>query len=132
MAEGFSTAAANSVLDAQVTAYPWFKLHVGAPGANGTANPGYRDDPEEPVVLCGVRSLEGVERGRRVDERGRHGGLHALVAVVRLDGRHLRRLGDDHGERGDDRRHVHDPVRKPRPDRPRRVLSTPTPSLGRR
>jgi hypothetical protein len=38
MAEGFSTAAANSVLDAQVTAYPWFKLHVGAPGANGTSN----------------------------------------------------------------------------------------------
>ncbi|MFD8075811.1 hypothetical protein ACFV3E_24540 [Streptomyces sp. NPDC059718] len=38
MAEGFSTAAANSVLDAQVVAYPWFKLHVGAPGAAGTAN----------------------------------------------------------------------------------------------
>ncbi|WP_372352631.1 hypothetical protein [Streptomyces sp. KL116D] len=39
MAEGFSTAAANAVLDAQVTAYPWFKLHVGAPGSAGTANP---------------------------------------------------------------------------------------------
>ncbi|MDX2702151.1 hypothetical protein PV350_04730 [Streptomyces sp. PA03-6a] len=39
MAEGFSTAAANSALDAQVTAYPWLKLHVGAPGAAGTANP---------------------------------------------------------------------------------------------
>ncbi|MEV0526045.1 hypothetical protein AB0I66_21650 [Streptomyces sp. NPDC050439] len=38
MAEGFSTAAANAVLDAQVIAYPWFKLHTGAPGANGTAN----------------------------------------------------------------------------------------------
>ena len=38
MAEGFSTAAANAALDAQVTAYPWLKLHVGPPGANGTAN----------------------------------------------------------------------------------------------
>lgn len=38
MAEGFSTAAANTHLDNQVTAYPWFKLHTGAPGANGTAN----------------------------------------------------------------------------------------------
>lgn len=38
MAEGFSTAAANTHLDNQITAYPWVKLHVGAPGANGTAN----------------------------------------------------------------------------------------------
>lgn len=38
MAEGFSLAAANTHLDNQVTAYPYFKLHVGAPGPNGTAN----------------------------------------------------------------------------------------------
>lgn len=38
MAEGFSTAAANTHLDNQVTAYPWVKLHVGAPGAAGTSN----------------------------------------------------------------------------------------------
>jgi hypothetical protein len=39
MAEGFSAAAANSALDALGTAYPWIKLHVGAPGAAGTSNP---------------------------------------------------------------------------------------------
>jgi hypothetical protein len=38
MAEGFSTAAANTALDNQGTAYPWVKLHVGAPGASGTSN----------------------------------------------------------------------------------------------
>lgn len=38
MAEGFSAASAATHLDSQVTAYPWFKMHVGAPGANGTAN----------------------------------------------------------------------------------------------
>ena len=38
MAEGFSTAAANTALDALVAAYPWVKFHVGAPGAAGTAN----------------------------------------------------------------------------------------------
>lgn len=38
MAEGFSTAAANTHLDNQGTTYSWIKLHVGAPGANGTAN----------------------------------------------------------------------------------------------
>ncbi|MGW1532329.1 phage tail fiber protein [Streptomyces aureus] len=38
MAEGFSTAAANAVLDTQGSTYPWIKLHVGAPGAAGTAN----------------------------------------------------------------------------------------------
>lgn len=39
MAEGFSTAAANSALDTLVATYRWVKLHVGAPGAAGTANP---------------------------------------------------------------------------------------------
>ncbi|GAA2673840.1 hypothetical protein GCM10010400_39960 [Streptomyces aculeolatus] len=39
MAVGFSTAAANTHLDAQGTAYPWIKLHVGDPGAAGTSNP---------------------------------------------------------------------------------------------
>ncbi len=38
MAEGISTAAANSALDALVAAYPWVKLYVGAPGAAGTSN----------------------------------------------------------------------------------------------
>lgn len=38
MAEGFSTAAANTALDSLITAYPWLKLYVGAPGAAGTAN----------------------------------------------------------------------------------------------
>jgi hypothetical protein len=38
MAEGFSTAAANAVLNTQGSTYSWIKLHVGAPGANGTSN----------------------------------------------------------------------------------------------
>lgn len=38
MAEGFSTAAANSALDTLLAAYPWVKLHTGAPGASGTSN----------------------------------------------------------------------------------------------
>ncbi|MFH9073445.1 phage tail fiber protein [Streptomyces alboflavus] len=38
MAVGFSTAAANTHLDNQGTAYPWVQLHVGDPGAAGTAN----------------------------------------------------------------------------------------------
>lgn len=39
MSVGFSTAAANTHLDNQGTAYPWIKLHIGDPGAAGTANP---------------------------------------------------------------------------------------------
>lgn len=39
MAEGWGPAAANSALDAALAAYPWMKLHIGAPGAAGTANP---------------------------------------------------------------------------------------------
>lgn len=38
MATGFSTAAANTHLDNQGTAYPWIKLHTGDPGSAGTSN----------------------------------------------------------------------------------------------
>lgn len=38
MTVGFSTAAANTHLDNQGTAYPWVKLHTGDPGAAGTSN----------------------------------------------------------------------------------------------
>jgi len=36
MAESFSAAAANAILDAHIAAYPWIQLHTGAPGAAGT------------------------------------------------------------------------------------------------
>jgi hypothetical protein len=38
MAEGFGSAGANTALDALVAAYPWIKLHTGAPGSAATAN----------------------------------------------------------------------------------------------
>jgi hypothetical protein len=38
MAEGWGPTAANSALDTLVAAYPWVKLHVGAPGSAGTSN----------------------------------------------------------------------------------------------
>lgn len=38
MAEGFGSAGGNTALDALVAAYPWIKLHVGAPGSAATAN----------------------------------------------------------------------------------------------
>lgn len=38
MAEGFGSPGANTALDALLAAYPWIKLHVGAPGAAGTSN----------------------------------------------------------------------------------------------
>jgi hypothetical protein len=38
MAEGFGAAGANTALDALLAAYPWIKLHTGAPGSAGTAN----------------------------------------------------------------------------------------------
>lgn len=38
MAEGLALAQANAVLNALLAAYPWLKLHTGAPGAAGTAN----------------------------------------------------------------------------------------------
>lgn len=38
MAEGWGSTAANSTLDTVCAAYPWVKLHNGAPGSAGTAN----------------------------------------------------------------------------------------------
>ncbi len=38
MAEGLTVAGANAQLDALVALYPWFKLHIGVPGASGTTN----------------------------------------------------------------------------------------------
>lgn len=38
MAEGWGPAGAGTALDAAAAAYPWVKMHIGAPGANGTAN----------------------------------------------------------------------------------------------
>lgn len=38
MAEGYLPAGADTALDALVAAYPWLKLHTGAPGAAGTTN----------------------------------------------------------------------------------------------
>lgn len=39
MAEGLSPTAAGEMLTTFKTNYTWVKLHVGAPGAAGTANP---------------------------------------------------------------------------------------------
>lgn len=39
MAEGWGSTAANHLLDTEAAIYTWVKLHVGAPGAAGTANP---------------------------------------------------------------------------------------------
>jgi hypothetical protein len=39
MADGWLPAGAGTALDALVAAYPWAKLHVGAPGTAGTSNP---------------------------------------------------------------------------------------------
>lgn len=49
MALGFSTAAANTHLDNQVTAYPWIKLHVGDPGGAGTANAATETTRKQPT-----------------------------------------------------------------------------------
>lgn len=38
MADGLGPAGANTALDAIVAAYPWIKLHTGAPGSAATAN----------------------------------------------------------------------------------------------
>lgn len=38
MAEGWGSTAANSALDTLVAAYPWIKMHTGAPGSAGTTN----------------------------------------------------------------------------------------------
>jgi hypothetical protein len=47
MAEGLLPAGANTALDALLAAYPWVKLHVGAPGAAGTANPAVETDRKQ-------------------------------------------------------------------------------------
>lgn len=39
MATGWGSAGAGTALDATRAAYTWIKLHVGEPGAAGTANP---------------------------------------------------------------------------------------------
>jgi hypothetical protein len=39
MAEGWGPSGAGTALDALTAAYQWVKLHIGAPGASGTANP---------------------------------------------------------------------------------------------
>jgi len=39
MAEGWGSAAGNHALDTELAIYSWVKLHVGAPGAAGTASP---------------------------------------------------------------------------------------------
>jgi hypothetical protein len=38
MAEGLGPLGANAALDAVNAAFPWIKLHTGAPGAAGTSN----------------------------------------------------------------------------------------------
>lgn len=38
MTTGWAVGRANAVLDAELAAGPWIKLHVGQPGAAGTAN----------------------------------------------------------------------------------------------
>lgn len=38
MSEGWSAAEANAAIDTMLAAHTWVKLHVGAPGAAGTAN----------------------------------------------------------------------------------------------
>lgn len=44
MADGLTAAGANLALDALLAEYPWVKLHVGAPGADGTGNPAVETD----------------------------------------------------------------------------------------
>lgn len=39
MSTGFGSAGANVALDAVAAAFTWIKMHVGDPGAAGTANP---------------------------------------------------------------------------------------------
>lgn len=44
MALGLSAAAANTFLDTHAAAYPWIQLHIGDPGAAGTANAAVETD----------------------------------------------------------------------------------------
>jgi hypothetical protein len=38
MAEGWGPTAGNASITSATSTYPWYQLHVGAPGAAGTAN----------------------------------------------------------------------------------------------
>ena len=38
MAESWSSTSGNAALDTLLAAYPWIKLHTGAPGSAGTSN----------------------------------------------------------------------------------------------
>jgi hypothetical protein len=58
MAEGLSVAAANALLDSLLTTYPWAKLHVGAPGANGTANPAVETTRKQPTFGAATGALK--------------------------------------------------------------------------
>lgn len=58
MAEGLSVAAANTLLDALLTAYPWAKLHIGAPGPNGTANPAVETTRKQPTFGAAANALK--------------------------------------------------------------------------
>lgn len=49
MAVGFSTAEANSLLDTLASTYSWIKLHVGDPGASGTANAATETTRKQPT-----------------------------------------------------------------------------------
>lgn len=58
MAEGLSVAAANTLLDSLLTTYPWAKLHVGAPGANGTANAAVETTRKQPTFGSAANALK--------------------------------------------------------------------------
>lgn len=58
MAEGLSVAAANTLLDTLLTAYPWAKLHIGAPGPNGTANPAVETTRKQPTMAAAAGALK--------------------------------------------------------------------------
>lgn len=58
MAEGLSVAAANTLLDSLTLAYPWVKLHVGAPGSNGTSNAAVETTRKQPTFASAVNALK--------------------------------------------------------------------------
>jgi hypothetical protein len=49
---GPSAAAANTMLAALIAAYPWIKLHVGDPGAAGTANAATETTRKQPTMAA--------------------------------------------------------------------------------
>jgi hypothetical protein len=58
MAEGLSVAAANTLLDTLLTAYPWVKLYVGPPGASGTANAAAETTRKQPTFGAAANALK--------------------------------------------------------------------------